>query len=111
MRSQRPPIVVSILSLFVAIGCSLDVPTPVEFGDRTDGSYDMDLPADHGHTDALSDSQVRPRRCEVSPEVCNDLDDDCDGIIDEDFPSLGDPCSLGVGACEAQGQLSCACSR
>ena len=28
-------------------------------------------------------------------ETCNGLDDDCDTLIDEDFPDLGDPCDNG----------------
>jgi hypothetical protein len=29
---------------------------------------------------------------EAGAESCNDLDDDCDGVTDEDFPDLGQPC-------------------
>ncbi len=36
--------------------------------------------------------------------VCNGIDDDCDGSIDEDVPALG-PC--GTGACAATGAQSC----
>jgi len=28
----------------------------------------------------------------VLTEICNGQDDDCDGLVDEDFPGLGDPC-------------------
>ncbi len=54
-------------------------------------------------------------------EVCNDLDDDCDGLIDEDYfeeqfdPDTGGTtkvgpggtCVIGVGNCEVPGRLVC----
>ncbi len=49
--------------------------------------------------------------CDAEPggavlEVCNDADDDCDGSVDEDFP-VGTPCEQGVGACFAEGEITC----
>ncbi|MCA9603951.1 MAG: hypothetical protein KC619_00020, partial [Myxococcales bacterium] len=41
-------------------------------------------------------------------EVCNYIDDDCDGTADEDFPTIGDVCETGVGACFAFGAIRCA---
>jgi hypothetical protein len=43
----------------------------------------------------------------VLAERCNNLDDDCDGAIDEDFPGRGATCSAGVGACFASGTVQC----
>jgi len=40
-------------------------------------------------------------------ELCDGADDDCDGETDEDFPGLGQPCSVGVGACLTRGLLHC----
>ena len=40
-------------------------------------------------------------------EVCNGLDDDCDGVTDERWEALGDFCTAGVGACEAGGVVEC----
>jgi len=40
-------------------------------------------------------------------ELCNGMDDDCNGEIDEDFPTLGQPCSVGQGACAATGVYVC----
>ncbi len=40
-------------------------------------------------------------------ELCNALDDNCEGTIDEAFPTKGDPCSAGVGICARQGNQIC----
>jgi hypothetical protein len=37
--------------------------------------------------------------------VCNGVDDDCDGAVDEDFPAQATTC--GVGECEASGAMTC----
>jgi hypothetical protein len=41
------------------------------------------------------------------PETCNFVDDDCDAMVDEAFPTLGDLCTAGVGACLAYGAVTC----
>jgi hypothetical protein len=38
-------------------------------------------------------------------ESCNGKDDDCDGKVDEDFPTLGQPCNQQ--SCQGAGQLVC----
>ena len=40
-------------------------------------------------------------------ETCNAYDDDCDGLTDEPYPTLGDACRLGAGACAAAGTVVC----
>ncbi|MDI7268771.1 MAG: sialidase family protein, partial [Myxococcota bacterium] len=42
----------------------------------------------------------------VSIEVCDVVDNDCDGLTDEEFPEMGDPCGNDEGACVA-GALVC----
>jgi hypothetical protein len=49
--------------------------------------------------------------CSATPgapaiETCNGIDDDCNGTADEGF-DLGTACSVGVGACEAEGTSIC----
>jgi hypothetical protein len=50
-------------------------------------------------------------RCDAEPavareEVCNEIDDDCDGVVD-DVPGAGQPCAEGVGECRVAGILLC----
>ena len=50
--------------------------------------------------------------CSQSPsepvaEVCNNVDDDCDGRVDEGIPTVGDGCTIGQGLCRSQGVFTC----
>ncbi|MHC4837881.1 MAG: MopE-related protein [Planctomycetota bacterium] len=50
--------------------------------------------------------------CSATPgvpadDLCNDLDDDCDGAADEDYATLGDVCTAGLGICAAAGTVRC----
>lgn len=46
-------------------------------------------------------------------ELCNSIDDDCDGLIDEDNPEGGEPCGTDTGECQSgivtciDGRLEC----
>ena len=44
--------------------------------------------------------------CVASDEVCNGEDDDCDGAIDEGW-GVGEPCTVGEGACASPGVMDC----
>ncbi|MAD60042.1 MAG: hypothetical protein CMH49_00830 [Myxococcales bacterium] len=44
---------------------------------------------------------------EASTEQCNQVDDDCDGSIDETWPDLGQSCVVGLGVCQRAGVVSC----
>jgi len=41
-------------------------------------------------------------------ELCNGVDDDCDGDVDETFDDLGEPCTSGLGLCQRPGVRICA---
>jgi hypothetical protein len=74
---------------------------PPDAETETDAAVDAgrDAPTDAAH-DALD-------ACVPAAETCNGADDDCDGDEDEDFPTVGDVCSDGVGACLRMGHLRC----
>ncbi len=40
-------------------------------------------------------------------ETCNGIDDDCDGVVDDDVSDVGQPCSTGRGACQRAGMTVC----
>jgi subtilisin-like proprotein convertase family protein len=42
-----------------------------------------------------------------TPEVCNGVDDDCNGQTDEDWPGRGSICAVGRGACARAGVQVC----
>jgi len=48
-----------------------------------------------------------PAEREDEETLCDELDNDCDGKVDEAFATLGDTCSLGVGQCSTPGTLQC----
>ena len=60
----------------------------------------------------ICDPETGGLRCDAEApgdpgvEICNDLDDDCDGTADEGF-GLGAPCVRGIGACAREGQVIC----
>ncbi|MBM4321805.1 MAG: hypothetical protein FJ125_18175, partial [Deltaproteobacteria bacterium] len=50
--------------------------------------------------------------CDAEPglpgeEICDGLDNDCNGSADDGFPGLGQPCSSGRGSCARMGVLRC----
>ena len=51
--------------------------------------------------------------CDVdnaTSEICDGVDNDCDGPVDEAFPTLGSTCDITIGLCPATGTFVCSSS-
>jgi hypothetical protein len=70
-----------------------------------DGDGDGDLSAEYGGSDC---DDTNPAINVRGSEACNGVDDDCDGMVDDNLP-MGGPCEVGLGACQRTGTLVGAC--
>lgn len=68
--------------------------------DRNGDGYG--LHCDHGSDCRDNDAHVHPGAI----ELCNAIDDDCDGTIEEGF-SVAEECTLGTATCERPGRTAC----
>ena len=69
---------------------------------QSGSAYQADDPAGLQAALASAVDNARPR------EICNRVDDDCDGRLDEGFGRLGEVCRVGQGACDGVGRIVCA---
>lgn len=70
----------------------------------TDATPDADVAPDATPETTASDTADAAEACVPTTEACNNLDDDCDGVIDNGVTEScysGPPATAGVGACRA----------
>ncbi|MBI4509809.1 MAG: SUMF1/EgtB/PvdO family nonheme iron enzyme [Deltaproteobacteria bacterium] len=61
-----------------------------------------------GWTCPYKDTVSKDTSGAIIPETtCDGKDNDCNDVVDDPFPTVGNPCSQGVGACTTKGKLIC----
>jgi putative metal-binding protein len=91
---------------------------------RTDEGFTLNMPCTAGRGACarsgvtICSADLRSTACSATPgtpapnELCgNNVDDDCDGMVDEGFSMAGQPCSAGMGACLRTGTYVCSADR
>ena len=77
-----------LVALMTLTGCPDSNPAGSTHTDQPDAGPDVDVGADTGEPDA-------DPVCTPQEETCNEVDDDCDGAVDNGFDLAGDPGNCG----------------
>ena len=107
--TQMPPTGSGVIALFKVTALTDLGTASLIFEEATAG--DNSEPIER-YTFTIGDSTINiGTACTPAAETCNDLDDDCDGLVDEDFADIGDLCGVGLGACAATGMMVCSANQ
>ena len=82
---------------------------PLSFACYTGAAGTQDVGLCKGGTKTCTGGELSDCVGEVTPatDVCDTLDNDCDASADEDFPNVGQACTVGQGECEASDVFVC----
>src|SRR5262249_17873919 len=91
--------------------CSFPATNPTLFWCPPPGGNCIDngtlaAPCNHGTLACQGGAWVCKNSKDPSPEVCDGIDNDCNGAVDDGVMNVGTPCGTNVGECK-QGVLQC----
>jgi len=85
---------VVLFSLFLTVACDRDV-------------IGVEPAMDGGASTLDAGVEPGPDACVPSPEICDGLDNDCNGVVDNAVTDDERQCQVGLGPCEAMGEMRC----